>query len=173
MLRHRVSSTQSHSPGPLPGFIHPVYWFVLGSQSLLNPQDHPRYLPPYLIDWTRPGPGGYWRVSRERRPSPITPASLALPVLEFVCLWWQTSEKENRKKLIHELSLKKPGDFTVAFSMAEPACGSWWRPSVTELRSVIEGRPGPARQSRTLGFSPTGLAVGGAGPGPSQKADRV
>ncbi len=68
-----------------------------------------------------------------------------------------------------------------AFSMAEPACGSWWRrdtrhslrPSMTELGSVTEGRPGPVWHSRTPGFSPTGPAVGGAGPGPSQKADRA
>jgi hypothetical protein len=60
-----------------------------------------------------------------------------------------------------------------AFSTAELACGSWWRPFVTELGSITEGRPGPARHSRTPGFSPTGPAVGGAGPGPSQKADRV
>ncbi len=33
--------------------------------------------------------------------------------------------------------------------------------------------PGPARHSRTLGFPPTGPAVGGAGPGPSQKAGRL
>jgi hypothetical protein len=44
VLRHRVSSTRSHSPGPLPSLIHLVYWLMLGSQSLLNPHDHPRYL---------------------------------------------------------------------------------------------------------------------------------
>jgi hypothetical protein len=44
------------------------------------------------------------------------------------------------------------------------------RPSVTELGSVTEGRSGSAR---TPGFPPTGLAVGGAGLGPSQKADRA
>jgi len=44
---------------------------------------------------------------------------------------------------------------------------------VTELGSVIEGQPGPARHSRTLGFPPTGPAVGGAGLGPSQKAGRL
>jgi hypothetical protein len=49
-----------------PGLIHPAYWPVLGSQSLLNPRDHPRYLPPCPIDRTRPGPGGYRCVSRER-----------------------------------------------------------------------------------------------------------
>ncbi|CAK9228934.1 unnamed protein product [Sphagnum troendelagicum] len=63
VFRHRVSSTRSHSPSPLPGLIHPVYLPMLGSQSLLNPRDHPRYLPPYLIDWTRPGPEGYRRIS--------------------------------------------------------------------------------------------------------------
>ncbi len=47
------------------------------------------------------------------------------------------------------------------------------RSSVTELGSVTEGRPGPARHSRTPGFPPTGPAVGGAGPGPSQKAGRL
>ncbi len=47
------------------------------------------------------------------------------------------------------------------------------RASVTELGSVTDGRPGPARHSRTLGFPPTGPAVGGAGPGPSQKAGRL
>jgi len=42
-----------------------------------------------------------------------------------------------------------------------------------ELGSVIEGRPGPARHSRTPGFPPTGPAVGSVGPGPSQKAGRL
>jgi len=45
--------------------------------------------------------------------------------------------------------------------------------SVTELGSVTEGRPGSARHSWTPGFPPTGLAVGGAGASPSQKADRL
>ncbi len=36
--------------------------------------------------------------------------------------------------------------------------------SVTELGSVTEGQPGPARHSRTPGFSPTGPAVGVPGP---------
>jgi hypothetical protein len=85
MLRHRVSSTRSHSPGPLPSLIHPVYWPVLGSQSLLNPRNHPRYLPPYPIDWTRPGPGGYRHVSRER-------AQLPRPPLHFPSLRpWRSS----------------------------------------------------------------------------------
>jgi len=68
-----------------------------------------------------------------------------------------------------------------AFSMVEPACGSWWwrdtrhslRSSMTELESVTEGRPGPAQHSRTPGFPPTGPAMGGARPSPSQKADRA
>ncbi len=68
-----------------------------------------------------------------------------------------------------------------AFSMAKSTCGSWWRrdtrhslhPSVTELGSVTEGRSGPVRHSRTPGFPPTGPVVGGAGSGPSQKADRA
>jgi hypothetical protein len=54
------------------------------------------------------------------------------------------------------------------------------RLSVTELGSIIEGRPGSARHSRntgqapwTLGFSPTRPAMRGTGPGPSQKADRA
>jgi len=76
VLRHRVSSTRSHSPGPLPSLIHPVYWPV---QSLLNPQDHPRYLLPYRIDRTRPGPGGYRRVSRERGPVLLGSQSLLNP----------------------------------------------------------------------------------------------
>ncbi len=45
--------------------------------------------------------------------------------------------------------------------------------SVTELGFVTEGRPGPARHSWTLGFPPSRPAVGGAGPGPSQKAGRL
>jgi hypothetical protein len=40
-------------------------------------------------------------------------------------------------------------------------------------KPITDGRPGPARHSRTLGFPPTGPAVGGAGPGPSQKAGRL
>jgi hypothetical protein len=36
-------------------------------------------------------------------------------------------------------SMAKPAS---AFSMVEPACGSWWRPSVTEFGSVTEGRSG-------------------------------
>jgi hypothetical protein len=79
VLWHRVSSTRSHSPGPLPDLIHPVYWPVLGSQSLLNPRDHPRYLPPYLIDRTKPGPEGYWHVSRERGPILLGSQSLLNP----------------------------------------------------------------------------------------------
>jgi hypothetical protein len=82
VLRHWVSSTRSHSPGPLPSLIHPVYWPVLGSQSLLNPRDHPRYLPPYPIDRTRPGPRDYRHVSRERAWLPQPP--LHFP-LESVC----------------------------------------------------------------------------------------
>jgi hypothetical protein len=85
VLRHRVSSTRSHSPGPLPSLIHPVYWPVFGSQSLLNPRDHPRYLPPYHIDRTRSGPGGYRRVFRER-------ARLPWPPLHFPSLRpWRSS----------------------------------------------------------------------------------
>jgi hypothetical protein len=61
-----------------PGLIHPVYWPVLGSQSLLNPRDHPRYLPPYPIDRTRPGPEGYRRVSRERARLPRPPLHFPL-----------------------------------------------------------------------------------------------
>jgi hypothetical protein len=72
--------------------------------------------------------------------------------------------------ILHFNSSAEPAS---AFSMAEPACGSWWRPFVTELGSVTEGRPGSARHSRTPGFSPTGPTVGGVGPGSSQKADRV
>jgi hypothetical protein len=45
--------------------------------------------------------------------------------------------------------------------------------SVTELGSVIEGRLGPARHSRTLGFPPIGLVMGGAGASPSQKAGQL
>jgi len=51
--------------------------------------------------------------------------------------------------------------------------GQSLRPSVTELGSVTEGRPSPARHSQTPGFPLTGPVVGGAGPGPSQKAGRV
>jgi len=47
------------------------------------------------------------------------------------------------------------------------------RPSVTELGSVTEGRPSLAQHSRPPGFPPTGPAVGGVGPGPSQKAGRL
>jgi hypothetical protein len=79
VLRHQVSSTRSHSPSPLPSLIQPVYWLVLGSQSLLNPRDHPRYLPPYPIDRTRPGPGGYRHVSRERGPVLLGSQSLLNP----------------------------------------------------------------------------------------------
>ncbi len=79
VLRHRVSSTRSHSPGPFPSLIHPVYWPVLGSQSLLNPRDHPRYLPPYPIDRTRPAPGGYRRVSQEQGPFLLGSQSLLNP----------------------------------------------------------------------------------------------
>jgi hypothetical protein len=53
--------------------------------------------------------------------------------------------------------------------MAEPVAVR----SVTELGSITKGRPGPARHSRTPGVPPTGPAVGGAGLGPSQKADRA
>jgi hypothetical protein len=93
VLRHRVSSTRSHSPGPLPDLIHPVYWPVLGSQSLLNPRDHPRYLPPYPIDRTRPGPGGYRRENDAR-------ARLPRPRLHFPC--WSLSicgDKQVKKKI--------------------------------------------------------------------------
>ncbi len=38
---------------------------------------------------------------------------------------------------------------------------------------MTEGRPGPAKHSRTTGFPPIGPAVGGVGPGPSQKAGRL
>jgi hypothetical protein len=46
------------------------------------------------------------------------------------------------------LHFNSPAEPASAFSMAEPACGSWWRPSVTELGSVTEGRLGPVRHSR-------------------------
>jgi len=45
--------------------------------------------------------------------------------------------------------------------------------SITELRSVTEGRPGLARHSRIPGFPPIGPTVGGVGPGPPQKAGRL
>ncbi len=66
-----------------------------------------------------------------------------------------------------------------AFSMTEPACGSWWQRDTRHLRVLppgrgsLECRLGPARHSRTPGFPPTGPAVGGARLGPSQKADRA
>jgi len=71
------------------------------------------------------------------------------------------------------LHFNSPTEPVSAYSMAEPAYGSWWRPSVMEFGSVTEGWPGSARHSRTPGFSLTRPAVGGAEPGPSQKADRV
>jgi len=87
-------------------------------------------------------------------------------------------QKHSMAELASAFFMAKPAS---AFSMAEPAYRSWWRkdthhslrPSVTELGSITEGRPGLAQHSRTPGFPPTGPAVGGAGSGPSQKADRV
>jgi hypothetical protein len=44
---------------------------------------------------------------------------------------------------------------------------------VTELGSITEGRPGPARHCWTLRFPPIEPTVGGARSGLSQKADRA
>ncbi len=69
------------------------------------------------------------------------------PLLAFTPVMWSTARCCSDSFMCVSLGLKKSGDFLLSEGHEYPL-----RPSVTELGSIIEGRPGPAQHSRTPGF---------------------